>query len=412
MITKSSYIVAGLMALVLGQIGIAFAEGENEIDTSTMKIDFMGAIYLKESGVVVAGHNGMVGILDVKGDQATLTKIEKVPNEDFTAIQKISESEAFIGASNGNLYRFNGESVEFVTKVSEYEEPVLDIGHRDGTTWVVGARGMVAKSENSKEFEILDIQDVDMPRVNFPGGQPADWYLGVQNLDTETLSFKANINGKPAIEDEHYLLYPDEGFIQVHEQLDMNPPPSVASRFAPGPPFRGGDVSWNKVMLTDGLVTLAGEFGLIIQSSDSGKSWVRRNSKIVPREPEPAYWMSGMQNGKNMWLAGAAGVNAYSKDNGKTWRNNAKPGREGIFGVALADDGTPVISGAVGLIGQFKNDDWELADRTELKILSWLKNPVSLPDGSLLVLGGRATAISLKNGEYNKITVKLADEPG
>ena len=412
MIKKSFYIIAALMAMVLGQIGTSFAEGENEIDTSTMKIDFMGAIYLPESGVVVAGHNGMVGVLDINGEDATLTKIEQVPNEDFTAIQKISESEALIGASNGKLFRFDGASVEFVAKVSEYEEPVLDIGHRDGVTWVVGARGMVARSKDAKEFEILDIQDVDMPRVNFPGGQPADWYLGVQNLDTETLSFKANVNGKPAIEDEHYLLYPDEGFIQVHEQLDMNPPPSVASRFAPGPPFRGGDVSWNKVMLTKGIVTLAGEFGLIIQSADGGDTWVRRNSKIVPREPEPAYWMSGMQNGNNLWLAGAAGVNAYSQDNGKTWRNNIKPGREGIFGVALANDGTPVITGAVGLIGQFKNDDWELADRTELKILSWLKNPVSLPDGSLLVLGGRATAISLKNGEYSKITVKLADEAG
>ena len=111
------------------------------------------------------------------------------------------------------------------------------------------------------------------------------------------------MNGKPAISEEHYLLYPDEGFIQVHEQLDMNPPPSVTSRFAPGPPFRGGDVSWNKVLLSEGLITLAGEFGLIIQSKDGGETWVRRNTKIVPREPEPAYWMSGVQNGDNPgWL--------------------------------------------------------------------------------------------------------------
>ena len=192
----------------------------------------------------------------------------------------------------------------------------------------------------------------------------------------------------------------------------MNPPPSVSTRFAPGPPFRGGDVSWNKVLLSEGLITLAGEFGLIIQSKDGGETWVRRNTNIVPREPEPAYWMSGVQNGNNLWLAGAAGVNAFSKDNGKPWRNNATPGREGIFGVALADDGTPVITGAVGLIGQFKNNDWELADRTELRILSWLKNPVVLPDGGLLVLGGRATAISLKEGQYKKINVRLANEAG
>ena len=67
----------------------------------------------------------------------------------------------------------------------------MDIAHLNGVTWVVGARGMVARSTNSKDFEILEIRDVNMPKVNFPGGQPADWYLGVQNLDTDTLEFKA-----------------------------------------------------------------------------------------------------------------------------------------------------------------------------------------------------------------------------
>jgi len=412
MIRKLSSVTAAIFAVAMVQLGNANAQSANEINTSTMKIDFMGAVHLEETGIVVAGHNGLVGTLVLDGEEATLTTFDDVPNEDYTAIQKISASEAFIGASNGKLYKLSGSSVQFVGEVSEYEEPVLDIAHLNGVTWVVGARGMVARSTNSKDFEILEIRDVNMPKVNFPGGQPADWYLGVQNLDTDTLEFKAFVNGKPAISEEHYLLYPDEGFIQVHEQLDMNPPPSVTTRFAPGPPFRGGDVSWNKVLLSEGLITLAGEFGLIIQSKDGGETWVRRNTKIVPREPEPAYWMSGVQNGDNLWLAGAAGVNAFSKDNGKTWRNNAKPGREGIFGVALADDGTPVITGAVGLIGQFKNNDWELADRTELRILSWLKNPVVLPDGGLLVLGGRATAISLKEGQYKKINVRLANGAG
>ena len=83
------------------QLGNADAQSANEINTSTMKIDFMGAEHLEETGIVVAGHNGLVGTLVLEGEEATLTTFDDVPNEDYTAIQKISATEAFIGASNG-----------------------------------------------------------------------------------------------------------------------------------------------------------------------------------------------------------------------------------------------------------------------------------------------------------------------
>ena len=116
-----------------------------------------------------------------------------------------------------------------------------------------------------------------------------------------------------------------------------------------------------------------------------------------------------MQKDNTIWLAGAAGVNASSKDGGKSWIYNNKPGREGIFGVQLTDDNTPIITGAVGLVGVLESGTWKLADRTQLKILSWLKNPVKMPDDSVVVLGGRATAISIKDGNYTRITVGLKD---
>ena len=40
----------------------------------------------------------------------------------------------------------------------------------------------------------------------------------------------------------------------------------------------------------------------------------------------------------------------------------------------------------VGLIGVLDADSWKLADRTQLHLLSWLKTPVVMPDGSILVL--------------------------
>jgi hypothetical protein len=47
--------------------------------------------------------------------------------------------------------------------------------------------------------------------------------------------------------------------------------------------------------------------------------------------------------------------------------------------------------------------EWQLADRTELKLLSWIKTPVLMPDGSLLVLGGRGTAITIADGKMNRL---------
>ena len=152
---------------------------------------------------------------------------------------------------------------------------------------------------------------------------------------------------------------------------------------------------------------LAGEFGMVLQSADEGETWIRRDTVLVDREPEPPYWLSGVQQGDTMHLAGAAGVSSKSMDGGVTWHVQPRPGNEGIFGITLLDSGEPLIAGAVGLIGKLEGSTWSLADRTQLKLLSWLKNPVPLADGSVLMLGGRSTAISYKDGQWTRVPVDV-----
>lgn len=374
--------------------------------SNTVIADFLDAAYLPGlDRVVVAGHHGMVGLLEVGDSAATVKLMPDMPDADFTALARISDSEVLIGSSKGVLYHFDGSTITQLAELSEYEEPILDIAHDGGYYWVVGARGLVAQSRDGKTFEEVEIRDVTLPKTEFPGAHAADWYFGVSNLNLDTIEFSATLNGEPALEEEHYIMYPDEGFVQFQQELDANPPPTIATKFAPGPPFRLGDVSWNVVLVKGATVTLAGEFGMILQSEDNGETWIRRDTEIVPREPEPAYWMTGVQNGEQMWLAGAAGVSQVSNDGGVTWTDNPKPGREGIFGVTIATDGTPVIAGAVGLIGTLKDGDWTLADRTQLQLLSWLRQPVALPDGTVLVTGGRAAAIRYVNGEFVRVPV-------
>ena len=90
MIRKLSSVTAAVFAVAMVQLGNANAQSANEINTSTMKIDFMGAVHLEETGIVVAGHNGLVGTLVLEGEEATLSTFDDVPNEDYRHSKDIS----------------------------------------------------------------------------------------------------------------------------------------------------------------------------------------------------------------------------------------------------------------------------------------------------------------------------------
>jgi hypothetical protein len=396
-------------------LGIAFvsaptiAEQSPPKDSRTpLRVDFIGAANLPGlDGIAVVGLYGMVGMLKLEDGTWKLHRLENPPKEDFTAVTAFSDTEALVGSSTGHLYLFDGKSLTEVAKLSEFSEPILDIEASNGKAWAVGARGILAKSPDGHAWEEVEVSDVVQPLITWRKGHVADWYFGASNIDADSVKFTATVGGEPAVEDEHYTMFPDEGFIQTTTALDMDVPPTIEFTFNPGPPFRAGDVSWNTVLFDGQKVTIAGEFGMVLQSEDGGATWVRRNTKLVDREPEPSYWLASVQKGETMYLAGAAGVSSMSTDGGVTWTVQPRPGNEGIFGIALLDSGEPLIAGAVGLLGTYTNNAWALADRTQLKLLSWLKNPVPLTDGSVLMLGGRSTAISFKDGTWTRVPVDV-----
>ena len=405
MIKRRRISVTNLLLFALACALLTSQAGAQKSDTSDsrtpLQVDFIGASYLPGlDGIAVAGLYGMVGLLKLEGDTWRLQRIANPPKEDFTAVAGLSDKEALVGSSSGRIYLYDGSTLTELAELSEYEEPILDIIAVDGKAWAVGARGLVAKSADGKAWEVLEIRDVAHPQLSWSETHPADWYFGVSNVDPDTIKFTATVGGEPAVAEEHYVMFPDEGFLQVSTELDRDPAPKIEFVFNPGPPFRAGDVSWNAVLYDGKTITISGEFGMILQSMDDGESWVRRNAKIIEGEPSPPYWLAGVQRGKKMHLTGAAGVNSSSDDGGVTWQEQPRPGNEGIFGITLADDGSPLIAGAVGLIGQYIDGEWKLADRTRLRLLSWLKNPVRLDDGTILMLGGRSTAITFKDNAW------------
>lgn len=391
----------------LGTGAAAIAAEEEQVDhRAPLVVDFVDGAYLpSQEGIVVAGTHGLLGLLKMTDEGAELTRYPNVPNEDFTALEKWSDNEVLLGSSSGKVFVFDGQAVTEVGSLSEYNEPVLDIAAANGKAWAVGGRGMLARTTDGKTWENVTIEEVTQPQLTIPAGDPGDWYFGVSNLNMDTVEFSGTVNGKPAVVDTDYALYPDEGFVQFVNTLDSAPAPTISFKFAPGPAFRAGDVSWNVVLFDGTNLTLGGEFGMVLQSGDDGKTWVRRDSLVTPKEPEPPYWIAGVQEGSKLYLTGAAGVVRTSEDGGVTWSQMAAPSTEGVFGVTLTTDGKPVVAGAVGLVGVLEGEKWKVADRSELQLLSWLRTVVKMPDGSLVLLGGRSTTIALKDGKFSRIAV-------
>ena len=390
-------------------LGAAHAADEALVDQrAPLVIDFMDGAYVPGAGgIVVTGTHGLVGLLKMNDQGAEFTRYPNIPNEDFTALERWSDTEVLLGTSDGKVYLFDGKTATEVGKISEFNEPVLDIAAANGIAWAVGGRGMLANTKDGKTWSPVEIPEVTQPQMTFPGTEPGEWYFGVSNLKMDSLVLNATVGGKPVVVDTDYTLYPDEGFIQFITTLDTTPPPTVDFKFAPGPAFRPGDVSWNVALFDGTKLTIAGEFGMILQTTDGGQNWIRRDSLLTPREPEPPYWIAGTQKGSNIYLAGAAGVMRASADGGATWAQLPAPSAEGVFGVAVTSAGQPAVAGAVGLIGILNGPEWTIADRSELQLLSWLRTPVEMPDGRLVMLGGRATVIAFKDGEWARVPVSF-----
>lgn len=405
-------IVLGVTAslLVVGSL-TAHAAREEQVDRrAPLVTDFLDAAYLPGAGgIVVTGQHGLLGLLKIEGDNAVLSRYDGIPNADFTALERWSDSEVLLGTSDGKVYFFDGKTATETAALSEHNEPVLDIAAANGTAWAVGGRGMLAKSSDGRTWEAVEITEVTQPQLTFPATDPGEWYFGVANLNMDSVVLNATVAGVPAVADTDYTLYPDEGFIQFLKTLDTAPPPTIEFKFAPGPAFRVGDVSWNVVLFDGTKLTLGGEFGMILQSEDGGGSWIRRDALLTPKEPEPPYWISGTSKGPVMYLTGAAGVVRKSKDGGVTWAQVPPPSAEGVFGVTITSAGQPAVAGAVGLLGVLDGGEWKIADRSELQLLSWLRTPVEMPDGTLIMLGGRSTVIAYKDGKWSRVAVKAAE---
>ncbi len=374
-------------------------------------VDALSATYLVgPQRVLVGGSRGDLAELQI-ADQAEVVKLQLIadtPSTNFTAMVALSDDEALVGSSDGRVFSYRDQALTQLAELSDFQEPVLDLLVRENDVWAVGARGLLARSADGHTWETVEIARARQPEIVLPNTAPGSWYFGIANVDPESVVFTGNVGGKPAKQGTDYTFYAEEGFLQITNELDAQPVPAISFSFVPGPPFRLGDVSWNTILEAQGGVTLAGEFGLILQSGDDGATWVRRNAQIFPGETQAPYWLAGTSVGSNVVLAGAAGVLARSDDGGVTWQSMPSPGKEGIFGVRFMPDSTVAVLGAVGLAGIYSQQAWQLADRSRLLVYSWLRHFIELPDRDWLVLGGRSIALRFDGTDWQRLKMIAA----
>ncbi|NQV21195.1 MAG: hypothetical protein HQ511_07250 [Rhodospirillales bacterium] len=400
--------MGGIALILTFTFAGGLAAQEPAVGRYEQKVNVIDAVYLpKIAKVIYINHMGTVGSIQVEGDAATAQEITRKPDEDFTSLQKLSNGEVLIGSAQGMLCRFDGEAVTEVAQLSEFQVPILSISVSGNSYWATGARGLLAKSTDGKKWDLMEAGHVKQPPMPLPTGETGTRYFGVANIVSETVVVTGTVGGKPAVADQDYMIYPDDGTIEITNPFDEMSAPSIAFDFQPGPPYRAGDVSWNVVLQENGRITIAGEFGYIFQSDDGGQSWVRRNGRLSKSEAAQLYWMSGYTSGNKIALGGAAGLVGISDDKGENWVQLERPGRDGVFGVRFVDGDKLFISGAVGLAGRFKDDRWDLVDRSATNLYSWLKTFVQLEDGSLLLLGGNSTALSYKNDMWERLQMTV-----
>ena len=174
--------LAGLF-LLFAVTGTSFAQDQSgEVTEATkrmlLKTDLLDGAYLPGlKSIVVTGHHGVVGQLKVNDAAAKLELLAKHSDEDFTCLDAIADSMVLIGSATGKVYSYDGTTITELASLSEFNEPVLDISHEGNNIWVVGARGLLARSSDGQKFEAVEVKDVTQPLATFPSGKPCQYVL-------------------------------------------------------------------------------------------------------------------------------------------------------------------------------------------------------------------------------------------
>ncbi len=121
----------------------------------------------------------------------------------------------------------------------------------------------------------------------------------------------------------------------------------------------------------DGRVFVAGEFGMIIASSDGGDTWVGIN-----RGEESVFDMH-LTPGGNGFAVGQNGLVLRTRDGGDTWERMDAPTESNLLGVWNSEFDEVVIAGIRALLRSSDNGETWRAGEQDMIIRSWFQGIAS-----------------------------------
>jgi len=156
------------------------------------------------------------------------------------------------------------------------------------------------------------------------------------------------------------VLHSADGGETWERQLDGNAVGQLLAAAAPHPAQAPEQAALARQLIADGpdkpLLDVvfqderngivAGAYGLLLRTSDAGKTWTPLMSRVD--NPKGLHWYAVRASGDSIWLAGEQGLLAHSADGGKTFANVTAPYRGTWFTLAALPDGGIVLGGLKG----------------------------------------------------------------
>ena len=131
-----------------------------------------------------------------------------------------------------------------------------------------------------------------------------------------------------------------------------------------------------------------GAYGLLLETHDGGKSWERR--PISHEEPH----LYAIREGRDgiLYIAGEFGSLYRSRDSGRSWTALASPYRGSFFGAITLSDGALLVFGLRGNLYR-SEDEGQTWRRLETGTTASLMGGAQQTDGTVVIVGTSGTVL-------------------
>ncbi len=148
---------------------------------------------------------------------------------------------------------------------------------------------------------------------------------------------------------------------------------------------------------------IVGEFGVILATTDAGRTWTAQRSPI-----ETTLFGVAFADTQNGWAVGIEETLLHTKDGGATWERQPLPARKG-FVLGLYD---VAVQGRIGwVVGDSGlllrtidgGEKWERVDLPIQLAANWFRGISLTPDADGFVVGGEGTMLITNGEEYREL---------